>query len=430
MDTLKREAGLGDRARLKILLEIIKAMSAETDFDRLLQLIMEETTRAMEADRSSLFLIDRERGELWSRIALGLEGKKEIRFKSHLGIAGHVATTGEPLNIPEAYEDPRFNQEVDRQTGYRTKTILCVPVRNKAGVIIGALQVLNKRAGVFTAADEEMLEALESQAAIALENAKLYEDLRRAYAELKELEAMKGNFLANLSHELRTPLAPIIGYVEMLLSGRPGPLTDRQRSHLTVMEQAVQRLQGLIEDLLAFAQMEQGELLLQVRPFAVGPFLEERARLIMPRATEKGLLVEVGLSPELPDVLVDSKQVGRALGLMLDNAIKFTPQGGRIILGAKAHVAPDDAPPGWQRGYVEVSLSDTGIGIPADKIPRIFDRFYQVDASATRSYGGTGLGLALVKQIMDAHGTRVVVESTPGVGTTFRFRLPIAHPDA
>jgi signal transduction histidine kinase len=430
VDTLKPEAGLGDRARLRILLDIIKAMSAETDFDRLLQLIMEETTRAMEADRSSLFLIDQERGELWSRVALGLEGKKEIRFKSHLGIAGHVATTGEPLNIPEAYEDPRFNQEVDRQTGYRTKTILCEPVRNKAGVVIGALQVLNKRAGIFTAADEEMLEALESQAAIALENAKLYEDLRRAYAELKGLDAMKGNFLANLSHELRTPLAPIIGYVEMLLSGRPGPLTDRQRSHLTVMAQAVQRLQGLIEDLLAFAQMEQGELLLQARPFAVGPFLEERARLIMPRATEKGLLVEVGLPSELPDVLVDPKQIGRALGLMLDNAIKFTPQGGRILLGAKAHVAPDDAPPGWQGGYVEVSLSDTGIGIPADKLPRIFDRFYQVDASATRSYGGTGLGLALVKQIMNAHGTRVVVESTPGVGSTFRFRLPIARPDA
>jgi signal transduction histidine kinase len=114
---------------------------------------------------------------------------------------------------------------------------------------------------------------------------------------------------------------------------------------------------------------------------------------------------------------------------MLDNAIKFTPQGGRITLGAKAHVAPDDAPPGWEYGYVEVSLSDTGIGIPADKIPRIFDKFYQVDASATRSYGGTGLGLALVKQIMDSHGSRVTVESTPGVGSTFRFRLPNAHPN-
>ncbi len=430
VDKPQRETGLGDRARLKILLEIIKAMSAETDFNRLLQLIMEETTRAMEADRSTLFLIDHERGELWSRIALGLQGKREIRFKSHLGIAGHVATTGEPLNIPEAYDDPRFNQEVDRQTGYRTKTILCVPVRNKAGTVVGALQVLNKWDGIFTPADEEMLDALASQAAIALENAKLYEDLRTAYGELKELDAMKGNFLANISHELRTPLAPIIGYVDMLLSGRPGPLTDRQRSHLAVVEQAIQRLQGLIEDLLAFVQMDQGELSLQARPFAIGPLVEEQARAITPRATEKGLLVEVELPSDLPDVLVDPKQIGRALLLMLDNAIKFTSQGGRITLSAKAHVAPDDAPPGWQRGYVEVSLSDTGIGIPADKVSRIFDRFYQVDASATRTYGGTGLGLALVKQIMEAHGTLVEVESIPNVGSTFRFRLPITHLNA
>jgi signal transduction histidine kinase len=132
---------------------------------------------------------------------------------------------------------------------------------------------------------------------------------------------------------------------------------------------------------------------------------------------------------DLPDVLADGQQIARAMMLMLDNAIKFTPQGGRIILSVKAHVAPDDAPSGWEHGYVEVSLSDTGIGMPADKISRIFDKFYQVDASATRSYGGTGLGLALVKQIMESHGTTVTVESTPDVGSTFRFRLPIARPD-
>lgn len=303
-----------------------------------------------------------------------------------------------------------------------------MPVRNKEGMIVGVLQVLNKRVGVFTPADEEMLDALSAQAAIALENARLYEDLRKAYAELKQLDAMKGNFLANISHELRTPLAPIIGYVEMLLSGRPGPLTDRQRSHLSVVEQAVQRLQGLIEDLLAFVQMDQGDLGIQPRPFALGALLEERARLITPRATEKGLMVEVAVPADLPEVLVDPQQIARAVVLMLDNAIKFTPQGGHVTLTAKAHVAPDDAPPGWECGYVEVNLSDTGIGIPADKLPRIFEKFYQVDASATRSYGGTGLGLALVKQIMESHGTQVMVESAPNVGTTFRFRLPIARP--
>jgi len=426
----EHEGSLGDRARLRILLDVLKAMSAETDFDRLLQLIMEETARAMDADRSTLFLVDDSRGELWSRVALGLEKRGEIRFKSHLGIAGHVATTGQALNIPEAYEDPRFNQAVDRQTGYRTKTILCVPVRNKAGAIVGVLQVLNKRTGIFTPTDEEMLDALASQAAITLENARLYEDLRSAYAELKQLDSMKGNFLANISHELRTPLAPIIGYVEILLSDRADSLTDRQRSHLLAMAQSVDRLQGLIEDLLAFVQMDQGSLYLDTQVVTVGPLLEERARLITPRATGKGLLVQVTSPPDLPDVLADPKQIGRALALMLDNAVKFTPEGGRIQLEAKTVTGSDHPPPLWQDGCVEVSLTDTGIGIPADRIPRIFEKFYQVDASMTRSHGGTGLGLALVKQIMDAHGTRVEVESTPGIGSAFRFRLPIAPPHA
>jgi signal transduction histidine kinase len=426
-DALQRGRSLGDQTRLRILLDVIKAISAETDFERLLQLIMEETNRAMDADRSTLFLVDAARAELWSRVALGLE-HQEIRFKSHLGIAGHVATTGEVLNIPEAYEDPRFNQEVDKKTGYRTKSILCIPVRNKEGTIVGVLQVLNKKSGAFSAADEEMLDALASQAAIALENAKLYEDLRRAYAELKQLDAMKGNFLANMSHELRTPLAPIVGYVEMLLSGRPGPLTDRQRSHLQVVEQAVQRLHGLIEDLLAFVQMDQGELVAQARRFAIGPLVEDRVQAVLPRATEKGLTVDVSVPADLPDARMDPTHIGRALMLMLDNAIKFTPSGGQITVGAKSVLAPDDAPDTWRQGYIEVSISDTGIGIPADKIHRIFEKFYQVDASATRSFGGTGLGLALVKQIMDAHNTQVDVESTVDVGSTFRFRLPIAEP--
>jgi two-component system phosphate regulon sensor histidine kinase PhoR len=194
------------------------------------------------------------------------------------------------------------------------------------------------------------------------------------------------------------------------------------------VEQAIQRLQGLIEDLLAFVQMDQGELVAQARRFAIGRLLEDRVQVVLPRATEKGLTVDLTLPADLPEVRVDPTHMGRALMLMLDNAIKFTSSGGQITVGAKAVVAPDDAPSTWRHGYVEVSISDTGIGIPADKIHRIFEKFYQVDASATRSYGGTGLGLALVKQIMDAHDTRVEVESTLGVGSTFRFRLPIADP--
>jgi HD-GYP domain-containing protein (c-di-GMP phosphodiesterase class II) len=166
--------------KLTALLEVGKAMASERNLDRLLQLILSEVTKVMEADRSSLFLVDRERNELWSKIAQGLE-VREIRIKIGMGISGYVAQTGRTVNIKDAYKDPRFNQETDRRTGYRTQTILCVPMQNKMNEVIGVLQVLNKRDGVFTRQDEELLLALSSQAAVAIENAILYEDIQKLF---------------------------------------------------------------------------------------------------------------------------------------------------------------------------------------------------------------------------------------------------------
>jgi HD-GYP domain-containing protein (c-di-GMP phosphodiesterase class II) len=167
-------------AKLTALLDIGKAMTAERDLDRLLPLILGEVTKVMEAERSSLFLVDRERHELWSKIAQHLE-VREIRVKIGTGIAGHVAATGQTIHIPEAYADPRFDQSTDLQTGYRTRSILAVPMVNKPGEVIGVIQVLNKRLGIFTEEDIELLLALSSQAAVAVENALLYEEIQRLF---------------------------------------------------------------------------------------------------------------------------------------------------------------------------------------------------------------------------------------------------------
>jgi HD-GYP domain-containing protein (c-di-GMP phosphodiesterase class II) len=167
--------------KLTALLEVGKALTSERNLDRLLQLIMGEVTKVMEADRSSLFLVDKEKNELWSKIAQGLD-VREIRIKIGMGISGFVAQSGQLVNIPDAYNDPRFNQETDRRTGYRTRSILCGPMCNKANEVIGVLQVLNKRdGGVFTAEDEELFQALSSQAAVAVENAILYEDIQKLF---------------------------------------------------------------------------------------------------------------------------------------------------------------------------------------------------------------------------------------------------------
>ncbi len=416
---------LGDREKLASLLEISRAMGAEIDLNALLKLIMRETTRALGAERSTLFVLDAARDELWSKIALGLEDR-EIRIPSSQGIAGFVARTCRRVNIPDAYADSRFNPEVDRQTGYRTQSIVAVPVRTSAGDLLGVLEVLNKVGGVFSVDDEEFLEALASQAAVALHNAQLYDELRRANVELKRLDEMKSNFLGTISHELRTPLAPILGYLQLFLADdeATGPLTSRQRTGVETMFQSARRLEDLIEDLLTFLQLERGELGLNRQPLPLRPVLREQADGVVAAAAAKGIALQVEVAEAMPAVLADSRTLGRALRLLLDNAIKFTPSGGRVTLSAR----PAGAGPGVPTppDAVRVAVADTGIGIPQDKLPRIFDSFYQVDNTTTRQFGGTGFGLTLVKRIVEAHGSQVTVESRVGAGSTFAFTLPAA----
>jgi len=170
---------------LRALLDVSKALSSETRLDNLLQIIMEKATEVIDADRSSLFLYDESRNELWSKIAQKLGKIKEIRFPVGVGIAGEVAKTQKPLNIPDAYSDPRFNPDFDKQSGYRTRTILCLPMISSTGKLEGVIQVLNKKSGgVFDERDISLLEALGAHAAVALERARLTE----AYIEKERIE--------------------------------------------------------------------------------------------------------------------------------------------------------------------------------------------------------------------------------------------------
>ncbi len=168
------------------LVKIGRSISAVTDIDVLLKVIAEETKIAIQADRCTVFMYDKDKNELWSRVALGLDSQ-EIRFPADKGLAGYVVKTGEPLNISDAYSDPRFNPDIDKETGYTTKTILCMPIKNNNKEIIGAFQVLNKNGGVFTKRDEDLLAAIGGSASIALENAQLFEQQKELYKEQKIL---------------------------------------------------------------------------------------------------------------------------------------------------------------------------------------------------------------------------------------------------
>jgi signal transduction histidine kinase len=405
--------------RLSRLMRIGAAISSELDLDALLRTISETTSHLLQAERSTVFLVDRARNELWSRVAQGLD-REEIRIPLNTGIAGMVASTGTPVRISDAHTDPRFNPEVDKRTGYQTRTILCAPMRNPQGQVIGVFQVLNKRGGEFSALDEQMLASLSSQAAVAVSNAQLYDELQRAYTQLQTADKLKSDFLNSLSHELRTPLAPILGYAEILLSGGMGTLPASSIRGIQAIDQSGKRLLRMIESLLAFVRLDQGQVSLNREAVHLSSLFARLLEAFQGRAEEQKLSLAIEVAEDIPPVLADPQELMMALTHLVDNATKFTSAGGSVTLMAKV-VAGEGGNPD-----VQVAVQDTGVGIPPDQQPRIFDRFYQADSSPTRQFGGVGIGLAVVKQIIEAHGSRVLVDSEPGKGSTFAFTLPVA----
>lgn len=240
-------------------------------------------------------------------------------------------------------------------------------------------------------------------------------ELRQALARLQELNQLKTNLISNVSHELRTPLAHVKGYVELLEDQELGPLTPPQSKAVSVISRASLRLEHLIEDLIAFSTASREGLAMEPRPAQ----LAQLAQAVIERSQDKagvaGVTLQLAVDPGLPAVQADLDKLSWVLYQLVDNGIKFTPQGGRVKLWAEQ-----------VDHFVTVAVSDTGIGIPADKLEEIFEPFHQLDGSPTRRYGGTGLGLALVKQIVGAHGASILVESKENIGSTFQFDLPLA----
>jgi signal transduction histidine kinase len=405
--------------RLSRLMKVGTAISSELDLDALLRTISQTTSHLLQAERSTVFLVDRIRGELWSRVAEGLD-KQEIRIPMQAGIAGSVATAGTPVRISDAYTDPRFNPEVDKRTGFRTHNILCAPMRNARGQVIGVFQVLNKRGGDFTALDEQLLASLSSQAAVAIENAQLYDEVQRAYTQLQVLDKMKSDFLNTVSHELRTPLAPVLGYAEILLSGGMGQLPAGCRRGIEAIAESGKRLHAIVESLLTFVRLDQGEVALRREAVDLTLLLHKVVESFHAKAHERKVRISVETAEALPKLLADPQELQTALIHLVDNAVRFTLSGGQVTVMAKPRMEQDG------RLAVEIAVRDTGIGVPSELHDKVFERFYQVDGSLTRKYGGVGIGLAVVKQIIEAHGSHITLESEPGKGSTFRFVLPAA----
>jgi signal transduction histidine kinase len=240
-------------------------------------------------------------------------------------------------------------------------------------------------------------------------------ELQEALERLSELSQLKANFVSSISHELRTPLTHIKGYLELLVTQSLGPLTEEQEHALQVSQRSAARLEGLIEDLILFSLSSRGELSIQIERINIKILANQAIKSAQHIAQERGVTVHIVVDEDLPQVHGDVQKISWVLNQLLDNAIKFTPQGGRVVLTAKQE----------SNKLVLVSVVDTGIGIPPERIQEIFEPFHQLDGSSTRRYGGTGLGLSLVRQIIEAHGSLIEVRSTEGNGSTFEFPLLI-----
>jgi two-component system phosphate regulon sensor histidine kinase PhoR len=238
-------------------------------------------------------------------------------------------------------------------------------------------------------------------------------------SELRRLETVRRDFVANVSHELRTPLTAIKGYAETLL-GSAGEQPETRTRFLKVIDRHAERLGRLIDDLLTLSDLEFGRTPIRRRALSVAPAIDDVVQILADGAARRGLTLSAAIAPDTPLADADGDRVRQVLVNLIDNAVKYTPEGGRVRVDARRGLLAG-AP------AVELTVEDTGVGIPSHDLPRLTERFFRVDRARSRELGGTGLGLAIVKHIVQAHDGHLEIESTPGHGTTVRVTLPAAR---
>lgn len=238
-------------------------------------------------------------------------------------------------------------------------------------------------------------------------------ELQKALERVSELSQLKANFISNISHELRTPLTHIKGYIELMITGSLGAITEEQKHALQISQQSSGRLETLIEDLIMVSLASRGELSINQEDVDIKRIANLAVKSSMGKATDRGVNLHAVIDEGAPFVQADSQKTAWVLHQLIDNGIKFTASGGSVAVNVKSE----------GENLVIVSVTDTGIGIPPSHLEDIFEPFHQLDGSSTRRYGGTGLGLSLVRQIIEAHGSMLEVQSVEGRGSTFKFPL-------
>jgi len=380
------------------LIEIARDLASTLDLDTLLNDIVRTSADITHAEAASILLYDDTARQLYFQVATNIDEPtmRGLVVPLENSFAGWIVTNRQAIRIDDAHKDKRFFSDVEQSIGYVTKSLLGIPLITK-NKVVGVLEVINKRRGRFTDPDESMLSVLGAQAAVAIENARLFQ---------------QSDLIAEFVHELRTPLASLSTATYLLL--RPEMSREQRDQIVNNIHNETLRLNSLASSFLDLARLESGRVQFRKTRFSSADLIYEARDVMMSKAQEMNVQIRVDVPADMPLMEADRDKVKQVLLNLLSNAIKYNRSNGSVII--TGNFTDDD---------LSIGIQDTGMGIPEDSIPHLFEKFYRVREHEGKA-SGTGLGLSICKQIIQGHNGRIEVKSKMGVGTSFSLFLPRA----
>ncbi len=384
-------------SRYQKLINISCDLASELDLNILLAKIVGAACEVSNSEEASILLYDPSKMTLYFQAATNLDSqlKRGLVVPLAESIAGWVVTHQKPVIVDNPQKDQRHFDYIGKITNIKCKSLLGIPLLSK-GNVIGVLEVINKRGGRFNQDDQDVLMALGSQATVAIENTRLF---------------LQSDLIGEFVHEIRTPLSSLSAAAHLLKNNRVGD--DQKKKMIDILESEIESLSEMSSSFLDLARLESGRKQYVVEEINIRDLLIECSEIIMTDAQKQHLLFNLDIPDDLPNIRGDRKQLKQALLNLLTNAVKYNQQNGSINLKAEAKIS-----------QLLIIISDTGLGIPEEEFSRIFEKFYRV-RSHREHIPGTGLGLSMVKQIINGHGGEISLTSELNKGTTFTITLPL-----
>jgi signal transduction histidine kinase len=399
--------------------DVGQTISSTLDLEKVLETIVSHAVQLSGTDCGVIYEYDEDTKEFHLRAshrmeAEAVEAVRATPVRVGEGATGRAVIMREPVQVPDILDQRDYAATRARplltRLGYRS--LLSVPLLREQQ-IMGALTVWRRQTGEFKPEVVNLLQTFATQSALAIHNARLFREIEDKSRQIEAANRHKSEFLANMSHELRTPLNAIIGFSEVLQERLFGELNDKQAEYTDDILTSGQHLLSLINEILDLSKVEAGRMELELSTFDLPLAIDNARTFVRERAVKHGITLDVDVDERLGEYVGDERKIKQILLNLLSNAVKFTPEGGRISITASK-----------TDSGAEISVSDTGIGIPSAEQPTIFEEFRQVGGDYAHKKEGTGLGLTLAKKFVELHGGKIWVESEVGQGSTFSFTLP------